>query len=124
MRFSLMPTTAAYVRAPLTAVRPTYVVRKQSLHHGAVYRPMACAASSMSQASVFLSHAGEQKKVFVDVLYHLLTEERIRVFMDEPSLVPGTPESWNTIVRNLKTAAVGGPSVLMTRCFEVASQFS
>ena len=56
---------------------------------------------------MFLSHAGEQKKEFVDFLYNLFTEERIPVFMDEPSLVPGTPDSWNSIVQALKTAAVG-----------------
>ena len=54
---------------------------------------MACAAHAKSRASVFLSHAGEQKKVFVDFLYQALIEEGITVFMDEPSLVPGTPES-------------------------------
>ena len=43
----------------------------------------------------------------MDFLYHLLTEEGIDVFMDEHSLVPGTPDSWDSIVGALKTAAVG-----------------
>ena len=65
--------------------------------------------------SVFLSHAGEQKKVFVDSLYHVLTEEGISVFMDEPSLVPGTPEAWDSIVEALQTAAVGASVLVMSR---------
>ena len=56
---------------------------------------------------MFLSHAGEQKKVFVDFLYHVLTEEGISVFMDEPSLVPGDPNAWDSIVEALEAAAVG-----------------
>ena len=65
------------------------------------------AVRSGSQASVFLSHAGEQKKIFVDILYHALTYERIPVFLDEYSLVPGTPGSWERIVEALEAAAVG-----------------
>ena len=62
---------------------------------------------------MFLSHAGEQKKVFVDFLYSVLTEEGISVFMDEPSLTPGTSESWQSIVEALRSAAVGVPKTLV-----------
>lgn len=77
---------------------------------------MACAAPSKAQATVFLSHAGEQKKVLVDFLYNVLTEEGISVFMDEPSLVPGTSESRKSIVEALRLAAVGVPSALVFVC--------
>ena len=56
--------------------------------------------------SVFLSHAGEQKKVIVDYLYHALKEENIPVFMDEHSLVPGTA-GWDSVIAELCNAAVG-----------------
>ena len=70
-------------------------------------KALSSVASPRSQTSVFISHAGEQKKGFVDVLYHALTEEGISVFVDEHSLVPGTPEAWESIIEALTAAAVG-----------------
>ena len=87
-------------------------VRKQILRHTISGRSVACAAPGSPQTSVFLSHAGEQKKIFVDVLYHVLTEEGMSVFMDEHSLAPGTPEAWQSIVGALNSAAVGVARVL------------
>ena len=47
----------------------------------------------------------------MDFLYRLLTEEGISVFVDEHSLVPGTPEAWHSITAALKAAAVGVPNM-------------
>ena len=52
----------------------------------------AASASSPAPAHVFLSHAGEQKRSFVDCLHTLLTVayDVGTAFLDERSLVPGT----------------------------------
>ena len=60
----------------------------------------------MAPASVFLSHAGEQKREFVGFLYQTLYEENISVFLDEDSLTLGD-QAWEKIVYNLKAAPVG-----------------
>lgn len=57
-------------------------------------------------AKVFISHAGEQKKVFVDVLHSFLEIEGISSFVDEYDLVPGN-KNWAAIEKALKEATVG-----------------
>ena len=117
MHLSLMAITRMCGAGAPRAVRPTWAVKKQSLHQGVNSRFMACALPSKAQASVFLSHAGEQKKVFVDFLHGLLTEDPpgLLVFLDEYSLIPGTPDSWHSIVDALKVAAVGAAQ-LCSKC--------
>ena len=56
--------------------------------------------------SVFLSHAGEQKWIFVDHVYEALREEGVVVFMDESSLRCGDT-AWPTILAALHGASVG-----------------
>ena len=56
--------------------------------------------------SVFLSHAGEQKRIFVDFVYEALKEEGVAVFMDESSLRCGDT-AWPTITAALQGACVG-----------------
>jgi hypothetical protein len=65
---------------------------------------------------VFLSHAGEQKKSYVDCLHQLLVREGgrgqrrnqcINVFMDQHSLEPGIP-AWAVIEENARSCRIGG----------------
>ena len=56
--------------------------------------------------SVFLSHAGQQKRIFVDHVYEALREEGVAVFMDESSLRLGDT-AWLTITAALQGAVVG-----------------
>ena len=93
--------------AAAQAPRPSWMNRQPLVHHGAESKALFSVASPRSQTSVFISQAGEQKKGFVDVLCHALTEEGISVFVDEHSLVPGTPEAWESIIEALTAAAVG-----------------
>ena len=58
------------------------------------------------QPDVFLSHAGEQKRCFVDYLREFLDREEVSHFLDEYSLQPGD-KAWPTIVQALEGAAVG-----------------
>ena len=90
------------------------MIGRQPLPYGAPGLAISSAAVSRSQTSVFISHAGEQKKEFVNVLNLALAEEGIYPFVDEHSLEPGTPEAWDNIVETLKTAAVGVPNVLVS----------
>ena len=60
----------------------------------------------LSAMSVFLSHAGEQKQIFIDFLYEALREEGVDVFMDESSLRCGDT-AWPTILAALHRASVG-----------------
>ena len=56
---------------------------------------------------VFLSHAGEQKKDFVDLMHAWLTEvHRLKCFLDEHSLRRGD-FSWEQMEKSLRLAAVG-----------------
>jgi hypothetical protein len=57
---------------------------------------------------VFLSHAGEQKPVFVDCLHTILTNvgAKVSVFMDEHSLEPGD-HGWDEIDAAANTAHLG-----------------
>ena len=68
--------------------------------------PLSCDRSPSMAASVFLSHAGEQKTEFAAVLYHTLCEENIDVFFDDNSLTLGD-HAWPKIVRNLQAVPVG-----------------
>lgn len=56
---------------------------------------------------VFLSHAGQQKKGFVDILNTVLlsTPAKIKVFLDQHSLNPGH-HGWETIVSAANSARV------------------
>jgi hypothetical protein len=65
---------------------------------------------------VFLSHAGERKKSFVDCLHQLLVREGgrgqrrkqcINVFMDQHSLEPGM-KAWATIEEKAQSCRIGG----------------
>ena len=60
----------------------------------------------LSGMSVFLSHAGEQKQIFLDFLYEALKEEGVDVFMNESSLRCGDT-AWPTILAALHGASVG-----------------
>ena len=64
-------------------------------------------ASRVRPYDVFLSHAGEQKKEFVDTVCTLLTEvHSIRTFVDEHELQPGDA-AWPAMEAALREAAVG-----------------
>jgi hypothetical protein len=65
---------------------------------------------------VFLSHAGEQKKSYVDCLHQLLLREGgrgqrrnqcINVFMDQHSLKPGGT-AWAVVEENVRNCRIGG----------------
>jgi hypothetical protein len=73
---------------------------------------------------VFLSHAGEQKKSFVDCVYQLLTHvggrgwqrsHRINVFLDQHSLKPGNP-AWAVMDEKAATCRIGTFSGCSQRC--------
>lgn len=66
---------------------------------------------SMASTAVFLCHAGEQKRIFVDYLFHALREEGVAAFMDEESLQLGNCAS-KQIFERLGTAKVGAPPLL------------
>jgi hypothetical protein len=64
---------------------------------------------------VFLSHAGEQKKAFVDCMHQLLVREGsrgkrrdqcINVFLDQHSLKAGS-SAWSVIKEKAQTCHVG-----------------
>ena len=55
---------------------------------------------------MFLSHAGEQKRIFVDYLHDSLQNKGIESFLDEYSLMHGH-NSWEQINEALDAADVG-----------------
>ena len=59
------------------------------------------------KCDVFLSHAGEQKKDFVDLIYAWLTEvHQLKCFLDEHDLRPGD-QAWLQMEKSLRLASVG-----------------
>ena len=60
-----------------------------------------------AKLDVFLSHAGEQKKDFVDLIHAWLTEVyRLKCFLDEHSLRRGD-YAWLQMEKSLRLASVG-----------------
>jgi hypothetical protein len=70
---------------------------------------------------VFLSHAGEQKKAYVDCLYQILVrmgwrgaakhqQQCIEVFLDQHELQPGAT-AWAVIEEKARTCRIGGAHV-------------
>jgi hypothetical protein len=75
--------------------------------------------ASKDVCHVFLSHAGEQKKTFVDCLHQLLVREGrrgtqrnqcINVFLDQHSLEAGN-NAWAAIEEKAQTCLVGTASI-------------
>ena len=99
MRVETLDPTRGAAAAYLTAHLLGSEIRK-------IRRPMVTAPATMDSPLVFLCHAGEQKRIFVDYINHALLAEEIAVFMDEDSLRLGDTAS-QEIFACLKTVPVG-----------------
>ena len=83
---------------------------------------MAPIPSQALGCGTFLSHAGAQKRIFVDYMYHDLTEvPGAAPFLDEPDL-RGGKRSWNQIERALEEAPVGAAALSAARAMHSTDQ--